>query len=248
MINKLFSLTGFGILLIINFAVYAQTDYQDVIYLKNGGIIRGMIIEQIPNKTLKIETVDRNVFVFQIDEIEKITREPTVNRSSSGSGANKEFLSPGYQGTIELGYAIGVGKTELDFLKLNVINGYRANSHFFIGFGTGFRHYSGLNSFFIPLFIDFRANFSSNSTSPYIAFNLGYSLNASKDFEGVGLLMSPTFGVIFQKDKTPIHLSLGYEMQKMKIQYYNFNWYGYFNSYQVNTSLNAISINVGVSF
>ena len=49
--------------------------YQDVVYLKNGSIIRGMIIEQIPNKSIKIQTKDGNVFVFEMDEIEKITKE-----------------------------------------------------------------------------------------------------------------------------------------------------------------------------
>jgi len=52
-----------------------KKEYQDVVYLKNGSIIRGMIIEQIPNKTLKIQTRDRSVFVYKYDEIEKITKE-----------------------------------------------------------------------------------------------------------------------------------------------------------------------------
>jgi len=47
-----------------------QSKYQDVVYLKNGGIIRGTIIEQVPNKSIKIETVDKIVFVYQMDEIE----------------------------------------------------------------------------------------------------------------------------------------------------------------------------------
>ena len=52
-----------------------RPEYQDVVYLKNGSIIRGMIIEQIPNKSIKIQTKDGNVFVFEMDEIEKITKE-----------------------------------------------------------------------------------------------------------------------------------------------------------------------------
>lgn len=52
-----------------------KPEYQDVVYLKNGSIIRGMIIEQIPNKSIKIQTKDGNVFVYEMDEIEKITKE-----------------------------------------------------------------------------------------------------------------------------------------------------------------------------
>ena len=56
-------------------ASFGQSSYQDVVYLKNGSIIRGLIIEQIPNKSIKIETSNGNVFVYQMNEIEKITKE-----------------------------------------------------------------------------------------------------------------------------------------------------------------------------
>lgn len=51
------------------------SEYQDVVYLKNGSIIRGMIIEQIPGISLKLETRDGNVFVYKMEEIEKMTKE-----------------------------------------------------------------------------------------------------------------------------------------------------------------------------
>ena len=53
---------------------FSQNQYEDVVYLKNGGIMRGVIIEQIPNKSIKIETIGRNVFFYEMDAIEKITK------------------------------------------------------------------------------------------------------------------------------------------------------------------------------
>ncbi|MFN5983557.1 MAG: hypothetical protein ACK479_08835 [Fluviicola sp.] len=47
----------------------------DVVYLKNGSIIRGQIIEQIPNQSLKIRTNDGSVFVYKMEEVEKIVKE-----------------------------------------------------------------------------------------------------------------------------------------------------------------------------
>lgn len=47
----------------------------DLVYLKNGGIIKGRIIERIPNVQVKIETRDGSIFVFKFEEIEKIARE-----------------------------------------------------------------------------------------------------------------------------------------------------------------------------
>jgi len=90
----------------IGLIVVAQQTYQDVVYLKNGSIIRGVIIEQIPNKSIKIETADKSVFVYQIEEIEKMTKEAkpySQNNNTSkpnyiiGIGAGKDYLTTEYQ-------------------------------------------------------------------------------------------------------------------------------------------------------
>jgi hypothetical protein len=52
-----------------------KTEYVDVIYLKNGSIIRGMVMEQIPNESIKIQTADGSLFVYKMDEVLKITKE-----------------------------------------------------------------------------------------------------------------------------------------------------------------------------
>lgn len=52
---------------------------EDVVYLKNGSIIRGTIIEQVPNVSLKIQTRDGSVFFYKMEEVEKITKEKAVN-------------------------------------------------------------------------------------------------------------------------------------------------------------------------
>lgn len=49
--------------------------YEDVVYLKNGSIIHGTIIEQVTGESIKIKTNDGNTFVFKMDEIEKTTKE-----------------------------------------------------------------------------------------------------------------------------------------------------------------------------
>lgn len=47
----------------------------DVVHLKDGSIIRGTIIERVPGKSVKIRTRDGNVFVYEMDEVEKIATE-----------------------------------------------------------------------------------------------------------------------------------------------------------------------------
>jgi hypothetical protein len=59
----------------------AQQAMEDVVYLKNGSIIRGTIIEQTPGKSLKIQTKDGNIFVYGFDDITKITKEGNATSS-----------------------------------------------------------------------------------------------------------------------------------------------------------------------
>lgn len=48
----------------------------EVVYLKNGSIIKGIIVEQVPGESLKIQTADGSLFVFKMDEVLKTTKEP----------------------------------------------------------------------------------------------------------------------------------------------------------------------------
>jgi hypothetical protein len=59
----------------LSHAAYSQQNKQDVVYLKNGSIIRGIITEQIPNVSIKIETADGSIFVLKVDEIENVAKE-----------------------------------------------------------------------------------------------------------------------------------------------------------------------------
>ena len=68
-------------------AAVAQ-EMQDVVYLKNGSIIRGIVIEQVPGKSLKIRTKDGSVFVYTMEEVEKITKEETPGMTSAPSMQN----------------------------------------------------------------------------------------------------------------------------------------------------------------
>jgi hypothetical protein len=66
------------ILVVASFAPVAASGevYEDVIYLEDGSIIRGVIIEEVPGETYKIEIAGGSVFVFEADEVARIEREP----------------------------------------------------------------------------------------------------------------------------------------------------------------------------
>ena len=97
---------------IITTVSFGQSNYQDVVYLKNGSIIRGVIIEQVPSESIKIETADKSVFVFQMDEIERFTKEPMQGRSPMAS--QSRGLQKGYRGILETGIQAGISDYGMD--------------------------------------------------------------------------------------------------------------------------------------
>ena len=53
-------------------------EYEDVVVLKNGTTIHGIIIEQSPGNYIKIQS-GKNIFVYEMSEIDVIKKEPTIN-------------------------------------------------------------------------------------------------------------------------------------------------------------------------
>ena len=87
---------------VVTSTAFAQ-QMEDVVHLKNGGLVRGTIIEQIPGESLKIQTREGNVFVYAMDEVAKMSKEP-VMRTRGHIGVSKKnpwlagglsLLSPG---------------------------------------------------------------------------------------------------------------------------------------------------------
>ena len=221
---------------------FAQSNYQDVVYLKNGSIIRGIIIEQIPNESIRIETSNGSIFVYRTDEIERITREAI--QGSRGSSTNNSGLKVGYKGLVELGYQIGTGDFGLDRIKLNIINGYQINPYISMGVGTGMRYYHEEEIALIPIFADIRVNFVQSYVSPYLSIGVGYSLDATYDFKGAGSMINPTIGANFKvSDTSMLNVGFGYEIQKLDYYITLDGW-----SYRGSVNSGALSVIIGISF
>ena len=114
-------LTGM-LFLVFSFSVSGQANMEDVVYLKNGNIIRGTILEQIPGQSLKIRTTDNSTFVFTMGEIEKVAREGTsVPKQSVASKTTPSTADTIYQGKKRNYYQNGhqLSRSELSMLLKN---------------------------------------------------------------------------------------------------------------------------------
>src|SRR5690554_4991522 len=112
--------------LLLSVVIYAQqNNLIDVVYLKNGSILRGIIIEQVPNESIKLQTADGNIYVYQTNEIEKITKETIVKQSRKQFVYGDNYIQQrrGYIG-LSLGPSFAVGDVS-DFpvgIMLNLVD------------------------------------------------------------------------------------------------------------------------------
>lgn len=236
--------------------LHSQNNTEDVIYLKNGSIIRGIIIEQIPNQSLKIKTNDRNVFVFKFDEIEKFTKEELQNTLIVNQNKGQTFKKNGFINLTEINYCLGVGdiKVNGDLFKnedysfgLKTTNGYQFNEHFSLGIALGFDKYRYAS--FSPVLLDLRVKMIKGRTSPVLNISTGYSFGIS----GIagGLTINPSFGIntyIFQ-DAT-YFFNIGYKLQQQTYEYTIVKG-TYYKTYELKTEevfFQFINVSTGFSF
>jgi hypothetical protein len=246
-----------GLIIIISGRLYAQNStYQEVVYLKNGGIIRGIIIEQIPSEKLKIETKDGNVFVYTYSEIEKITKEYNSNddeenedeymdRKSNRKKQNEDYLTSGYFNATEIVMSIGIGKSEgsysqknnSQFFGLRTTHGYQVSQHFIFGFGTGI--IIGNYDSYIPLFLDMRIPMGRNKVRTTINLAGGSMID-----EVGGFFINPSLGLkIYLSHRSSFNFNAGVYSRPRTIFYT-----GYYGGYNRTSYFTDLLLSIGFSF
>jgi len=239
----------FGVFLFCCFNIEAQ-DYQETVYLKNGNVINGVIVEQIPNESLKIRTADGSIYVFYMDEVERITKrivDPYYSRDRhyddyyyrgrrGGRGFNNyPVLSEGYRGFVDLNYSLGVGDFGADRIEFTTSHGYQVNEIFYIGAGAGFNYYFDGEIASVPIFANPRVDFPTGNICPFIDMKIGYTVSEYIK----GFYFVPSAGVRFGlQNGTGINIGVGYTLQKVKVD----------NYYSNHVTLGAVTIKLGFDF
>lgn len=139
-------------------------------------------------------------------------------------------VSPGNDGVYYELNTLGFGIT--------TSHGYQINPYLYVGagFGVQFGKFDNFeSSISIPIFANFRANFTNKNVSPYFDAKIGYS---TVDLEG--LFLSPSFGVRFGlKNNMGINLQIGYSLQR-------YNYVDYYMSYFYFDKANLHSVNISL--
>jgi len=151
----------------------------DHVYLKNGSIIRGKIIEIEPSEHVKIEDLCGNTWFYEIAMVAKVTSEPY----SSGMKLNKSSLTfdPGFVNITSIGFLAGSPhNAQVAPLSLQMVNGWRNSLGLFTGAGIGIEF---LNTNYMPLFLDLRYDLLGRDVVPYLLARGGYAFPLGSDQE-----------------------------------------------------------------
>lgn len=169
--------------------------------MKNGSVIRGTIVEQVPNESLKITTKDGSVFICQMGDVERITKEAPVKKNL------KEEVKVSYRGFVDLGYTIGVGAvSNSDRVELTTTHGVQIFPELFVGAGAGINFYhSSDGAIALPFFVDVRTDILRSNITPFVDLKVGYSFG-----EVNGLYVMPSVGCKVNH----LDFSLGYVSQR----------------------------------
>lgn len=146
----------------------------ETVYLKNGGLVKGEIIEQVPGQSLKVKTKDGNIFVYQMDEVERITKETNTDLQASAHR--------GLDFSVDLGYNVntkGGGGSLAAELEL----GKRFSKSFYWGIGGGAYIPTADGDPLIPITTDFKVFMPMSNTkiAPFVGLKAGYVLNTASD-------------------------------------------------------------------
>ncbi len=268
--NKKISALLILLLFVLTGKVSAQAGYEDVVYLKNGSVVHGMIVEQVPNESVKIQTKGKDVFVFKMDEIEKITKEKLSVKAEKAPESNDIKKDPytGYSLTLESHLGEGTSKNALNetTIGMHVINGITINSAYSLGVGIGFdiinenrSYYKNYPDYYnynheylvMTYFIDARAFPIKSKISPMIILDYGYSAGVFSNYITGGFLLNAGVGTKLNfTRRLALNLSLTYKVQQLHYKqndnYYNYNGVNQ-NVHPDNFSLQYLCLAIGIT-
>lgn len=221
----------------------AAQSHVDVVYLKDGSVIRGLVVEQIPDKSIKIETYDGSLFVYNMDQVEKITKELNRRQRRQHLPRNVKVYTDynqslrGYKGFIDGGYNFGDDGN----IEFSTSHGYQFNNHIFVGGGLALRYYSDYEVTSVPFFANFRANFINNSITPFVDVKTGYAVGDIEGFyASIGLGMR-----IKLQNRMALNLTVTYSGQEDGYFYHDY-WDDY--HYESDYSVEGFGLKIGLEF
>ena len=153
---------------------------EDVIYLRDGSIIRGIIQKNCTHNKISILNHAGDTWVFDTNKVDSVLNEKPFeykalmfNQNGFEFNINGVFLFRTTENAI--------GKSVIP--GINLLYGYKFNPYFSSGIGVGLEFYDQME---IPFFAELRLRWLNRTFSPLTLFKAGYTVpaeNKSDDWE-----------------------------------------------------------------
>ena len=203
------------------FPLAAQRPTEDVLYLKNGWILRGHLTTPDSAASVGIQTNDGNVFTFVRSEVRETKKEAALRH------LNIRYRERGFGNYTEVGAL--ASRTNVDdrgtttsAFTFHTVNGYRFGQFLYAGVGVGVDLYASQT--FIPVFASIRGDFLRKGILiPYYYVDGGWGLNgttsqpAERQRGGVHFAAGAGLKVLFNGNAGFL-LSAGYSLQQTAIE------------------------------
>ena len=235
------------------FCINAEAqNYEEVVYLSNGSIIRGAVIEQT-KEVIKIKIIGGSVLVYQMSDVERITKEE-VNKDNTERIKRVKSMyqisdSATYYNALTFSLLLGTddfGVTSAT--SFHYVFGYQYKP--IIGAGIGV----GMDSYFfsevrniLPIYLEARGYLYEAPFSPYYSMKLGYGFPLENDLildASGGLMVNPKIGFRFPtRTNVAFVLELGALFQNA-----SFTTNGWTGIQRDEMSIRRYSLGVGMLF
>lgn len=231
--------------MIIAATLNAQT-LQDVVYLTNGSVVRGTLIEQVPK--VKIRTYDGSLMVFDHEEIDKITSEPAIKEGSDAAGNLQPYSDPvtewtsrqskpkSYYYDLSKGFRIFADisiMTQTSYYTCSAISysgsfGHQFCPKIYVGAGLAAQVYFDYWYYIdrsnedpelyaqMPIFAEARYDILASRCSPFASMRAGYAFAIDDYNDHSGLYLNPSIGIRYKS----LNFSVGADLVKLKSPWY----------------------------
>jgi hypothetical protein len=235
---------------------------QDVVYLHDGSILKGQVLEFQPEGKIKIEIVGGSILVYPASAVKELRKETITviehfpANPSTGLSLKTKGLYLMSQAHANLGkdynYQTQVGT------GISQTVGYQFNQWIGLGLGAGFSSIG--NKSFVPVFSEARGYFSKDASGFFYSLAAGYAYafkhsadqfsfsNNNTKAKG-GTWVYPAIGYRFKSSKKMnACLDLGYCIQKASYEYNAPDWTGSLTVYTEDNTWKRLTLRFGILF
>lgn len=233
---------------------FGQKMKKDVVYLKNGSVIKGRLVEVDDEKMLVQSS--RNTWVFNRSDIDTIAIKPLK--------IGKPDSSPGWFAHCSMGVLVGNSdNVKQSPFSADFSANFKLVNHLYAGAGVGV---DLLEESYLPVFGNLEYHFRKSDVTPFVSMKAGYKvpLDGDVSHRGVlydvywpnynyypyynqtlenkgGLMLNPSIGIIsFVNEHLGFSLAFGYRYSQVTFKGDD--------NYELETNYNRLSIKLGILF